>query len=188
MTIFDFSKTIRLLEIYKEANKGEFTPLQRNLYFEAVKRLKQLEFLTQKIMAVESKLREQLDADLPQMIGRKVLPKGFFEKQNQFETENEIYTESFYYFAFRLRSIIKRLPGLKSFESKGIRDVRNHLIEHSDSPASELTNLGFGHGPNGPIVKPGRVMGQTDKFLDKGLYKNLEELLNNLNKKLKEYE
>ena len=50
----------------------------------------------------------------------------------------ELLTESFCYLAHRTKKIIQNnndlysFEGLKSFESKGVRDVRNQLIEHPE--------------------------------------------------------
>src|SRR5262245_55451662 len=41
--------------------------------------------------------------------------------------EMEVYTEAFYWIAFRLRDVVRNIPGLGSFKSTGVRDVRNKL-------------------------------------------------------------
>jgi hypothetical protein len=161
------------------------TEQQRNLSLEATKRLEQLSYLLERLYKLEQRMRVQIQRDFPTMVTAKILSNKFFKKQEIVGKQIEIYTEAFYYLAFRLRAIIKLLPNLKSFEAMGILIVRNKLIEHSQGQDSLITDSSFGHiGSNGPQVKPARSHGTIGKFMDKGLYANAEELINNLNNKL----
>jgi hypothetical protein len=45
-----------------------------------------------------------------------------------FELQTEV--ESLYYFAFNLTNICDDIIGLKKFNPKGVRDVRNHILVH----------------------------------------------------------
>lgn len=93
-------------------------------------------------------------------------------------TEIRALTEAFYYFAARLRYILRseHLPGL-SIEAVGVRNVRNHLIEHSEKKPSRVTAQSFEYGgPKGPVIKGSRPAATPDVFPDAGLYLNAEEL------------
>jgi hypothetical protein len=102
-------------------------------------------------------------------------------------TELKTQTESFYYNAWRIYSItrgqrhkLKPLPEV-SFTCKGVREVRNHLIEHSDRDDSGIVAQSFASGgATGPVIKPGRPAGQPTKFQDRGLLLNAREFAANL--------
>ena len=95
------------------------------------------------------------------------------------------WTEAFYYFAFRARQLLRLLPGVKNFECVGVRDVRNHLIEHPEKQSKVfLISFGWG-GASGPAVKALRVDDQKDIFVDKGLYVNAQEFKEDLERRLR---
>ncbi len=93
----------------------------------------------------------------------------------------QIFTESFYYFAFRARTVIRALPGLKNFECVGVRNVRNKLIEHAERADSQIMGISFGWGSTrGPIVKAHRSADKKDLWVDQGLFVNSDEFSQNL--------
>jgi hypothetical protein len=99
--------------------------------------------------------------------------------------EIRVLVECFYYFAARARHIIRGMPELNSFEAAGVRDVRNHLIEHPERRGSQILSRSFAFGgPNGPIVKPIRDTSET-AHPDAGLYANAHEFAVNLETALK---
>jgi hypothetical protein len=85
----------------------------------------------------------------------------------------ETYVEAFYYFAFRLRTLMRNAPGWENFESRGVRDVRNHLLEH---PKVILSSFSIG-GPNGPVLRAARYVGEETPWEDRGLFVNARELI-----------
>lgn len=105
--------------------------------------------------------------------------------------EAEFYVESFYFMAFRVREILKKrdkkghlFPQLKGFESEGVRNVRNHLIEHPENHGGVLCQ-GFGIGDdNGPRLKPGFSENDRPESMDKGMRLNAIEFKINLEKLL----
>lgn len=116
-------------------------------------------------------------------------PDSLLEEFNNMSRHNEkVYTElktqteAFYYNAWRIYSItrgqrhkLKPLPGV-SFTCKGVHEVRNHLIEHSDRDDSGIVAQSFASGgASGPVIKPGRPAGQPTKFQDRGLLVNAQE-------------
>jgi hypothetical protein len=102
----------------------------------------------------------------------------------------QTFAEAFYYLAARLRSICRRrepgLPGLEKLEASGVRDVRNHLIEHPEGAASRILEGGFGvDEEKGAVLKPWRIQGY-EHFQDQGLVANAQELVSELTKLLNE--
>jgi hypothetical protein len=94
-------------------------------------------------------------------------------------------TESFYWQCGRFRNLARMLPGLKSFEAPGIRDVRNHLIEHPESKASGVTINSFGwHPERGPTIKSCRTVETVGVFPDAGLLANAKNFYEELSRKL----
>ena len=86
----------------------------------------------------------------------------------------EMYAESFYLIAWRLRCVIRLLPGMKKFESKGVQMVRNHLIEHP-SKDRQAGHWGFALSDDvGPKLV--RALPKGEEPIDKGLWVNMLEL------------
>lgn len=108
---------------------------------------------------------------------------------NRLMFEMEAHTESFYYLAGRMRTIIahrsKPLPGLQSFECEGARNVRNKLLEHAEGRDSRIFKQSFGvGGEEGPTIKVERPAGQEHIFPDAGLEANATEIRDNLERVL----
>lgn len=96
----------------------------------------------------------------------------------------EMLAEAFYYFAWRFREVIRKVPGFKKFDAVGIRDVRNHLIEHPEKQ-SKVLGGSFKHGGGeGPVLKPIRSEAQQGIFVDRGLLVNAAEMHDELARRL----
>lgn len=81
----------------------------------------------------------------------------------------EFFMEAFYWIAHRTGAVIRRMPGLKLFAVVGVRNVRNHLIEHREkSGGRPSSGLGWG-GPNGPAIA------SEPYGMDQGLFTNAKE-------------
>ena len=114
-----------------------------------------------------------------------------FKDLNTWTMEAQILTEAFYYFAGRIRSLLRHksepIPGLRSFECEGVRNVRNHLIEHPEGGNSLVLIRSFAWvGDNGPVVKAVRYSHQEKVFPDAGLYRNAEVFKANLERLLRQ--
>ena len=95
----------------------------------------------------------------------------------------------FYHLAHRARIIVRHktrpLPLLEGFEAPGVRDVRNHLLEHPESSDSQVFTRSFGAGgTDGPVVKSVRETGQESIWPDHGLFANAREFDENLKRTL----
>jgi hypothetical protein len=92
--------------------------------------------------------------------------------------------EKFYWGAARVRDIMrdspKELPELHRFEAKGVRDVRNHLVQHpTKNLGVPVYSFAYG-GPAGPQLKPVRFSGDPPGSLDEGLAANAAEFERNI--------
>ncbi len=202
-----FSSTIELYREYCRYNNSvKPDGYNSDLAAEGIERIEQLEFILNKIKQTEISIelndkRSEIafwdwinDAKTNNIdIAETPAPTHIHLTHEEFKInsvlvlELEILTESFYYFAFRLRNIIRSLPGLKSFEIPKIRNVRNKLIEHPDTnnDSKILTRSnGWGNKKNGPVKKFIRENHQIGIFPDEGLYINAQELKENLDQKL----
>jgi len=97
--------------------------------------------------------------------------------------EVRIFLEGFYYNASRVRDLFREsrgLPGLRGFEAAGVRDVRNHLVEHPTRKMGvKIMALALG-GPVGPQLKPFRRQGDPPGTFDPGLHANAKEFCSSL--------
>ena len=200
-----FSETRDLLT--KFLQQPEFKPnpgRESALCSEVSKRLKQMSFLLSRINKLEleaSKPNEKYHQQLMEYTkkyyanGKPIMdrskipdppsPPPGLEKVGDIMEEVELLTESFYYIAARARSIIRQgeapLHVIKRFEAKGVRNVRNHLIEHSEKKRSGIVEISFGMGAEkGPVLKCIRETSTEDIFPDQGLYINAKEFKDNL--------
>lgn len=94
--------------------------------------------------------------------------------------EAELFADSFYRIAWRLREIVQRLPGLKKFDAEGIRTVRNHILEHPEkhlrtTPGRDLMLS----RREGVILRP-ETANAEGVSLDTGLISNATQLRDQL--------
>lgn len=199
-----FAETIELFDQYCHSFESTPGELHRHLSAEVKERLKQLDLIIRRARELEVKdqeihqcMRTAMGQHGVTMITGNMLTEGkvgldlanavgdALKKAIDNSIEVRLFTEAFYYFAARVRSILRHesrpLPFLQSFECRGVRDVRNHLIEHPESAASQVfaQSIGYG-GEHGPTLKTGRPAGERMAFPDKGLYLNAAEFKQNL--------
>lgn len=94
-------------------------------------------------------------------------------------------TIEFYQTAFRIIKITEKIPHLNKFTSNGVRDIRNHLIEHPEGKASRITFNSFSYSKNdGPYIKGVRRNNEIN-FMDRGFKVNSQEFISNFTKVLK---
>lgn len=194
-----FQSTIDLLDAYYAAADRRMVPgFQRDLASELRDRLEQMGWLLDRIRDLERRAsvpterarlafashlerlaRDGLDfASVPPSPDMAMTAEEIRESDlAQFEMR--LYSDAFYFFAGRARALVRHkanpLPGLGSFEAAGVRDVRNHLIEHPEGSASHVFALSWAWGgPQGPVLKAVRHEGQEDTFPDAGLYVNAQ--------------
>jgi hypothetical protein len=188
-----FDEAIELLDRYC-AKYAQHTDYNSHLAAEVKERLRQLQFILQRVSTLEGvesiamrKVQTQGSKHAASMTARGIAQQptppalvealnGAWEQMAVAETEIRVLTEAFYYFAERIRTIARdSLPFIK-FQANGVRDVRNKLIEHSDHKDSRILAQSFGFGgEHGPVIKGGRPTNEGNKFPDRGLYVNADE-------------
>jgi hypothetical protein len=152
----------------------------RYLGEEAQKRMLQLDWILRRIAQVDQEL-QVLAQELPSGPGPAVpLPEGYARRALALIEETELFAEAFYYFAWRLRQVLRSLPGFKDFESIGVRNCRNHLVEHPEKKRGRLYNSFASNSLVGPVLKPSRPVNDTETYEDPGLFINAAELQGNI--------
>lgn len=159
---------------------------------EAGERLAQIDFLYQRVVELQGEshaVSNQLLVLVTKNAGEYTDSEDRFTSIVRDGTfQIRLYAEAFYYFAARFVAILKRYSAFKNLDVPGIRNVRNHLIEHSDKPASGITQQNWSHGSGiGPMFKTSRRKGQKPIPLDKGLFANATELRERIERKLKPF-
>lgn len=107
-----------------------------------------------------------------------------------------LFTETFYFVAWRIREILNAsgpnaFSDLGKISARGIRDVRNHLLQHPDrARPSQKYEQSLMFTDDGPVlkstafmIKKGRVSADPDS-LDRGLFWNARQLRDELHLKL----
>ena len=200
-----FHSTSELFDrYYREVDQRQIESFNRNLAGEFRERLEQLDWLLERIRQLELQgetilsrsqriseahldriEREGLDWEKEPMPPGAKLTAEEGRAWLDIEFEMKLLTESFYYIAGRARAIARHreepLPGLRTFEAEGVRNVRNHLIEHPEGSPSRVFLLSWAWGgPQGPVIKAIRHVGQQDVFPDPGLYRNAAQFRDRL--------
>jgi hypothetical protein len=90
--------------------------------------------------------------------------------------------ESFYFNASKLWDLVEKVICKKTkSEFIGVKMVRNKLIEHTED--GDIYSFGVSE-EWGPSVKPSQLLSRKEKFHDKGLRVNAEELLEKIKLRL----
>ncbi len=190
-----FERSRILLEQYYGAllNKG-MSLRAKHLIHELRARLRTLQWLHSRLVDLDKQVEGEARASIPPSEAQPDVMKCVFsdggrphnddfrEGKVAFSSADELRAllEAFYYCAFRVRDILRDrravLQGLGSFEAVGIRNVRNHLIEHSDGPSGIIVSSFATGGPVGPQLKPIRWSSDPIGTNDDGLHANAAEL------------
>jgi hypothetical protein len=171
---------------YCEKLSGEANPPDRprdDLGKEVVERLAQLAFLEAELMRLDEAFGTVAMVAITNENGEVEHYNATFERDQQLRFGMRLGAEAFYYFAFRIRKILRNaefpFPGFAKFEASGVRDVRNHLIEHPEGGASRVMNQTWSWTPEtGIALKTGRQEWEPKSFIDKGFRANVVEFTN----------
>ncbi len=200
-----FDKVIELFDnYYRLADQLSGTDLNRDLAMEVRDRLVLMNDVIRRVIAAQQRLEASIarsqeafrshivqleEAGVPYESapapeGVRATPEQLTQYQQAWR-DIELFTEMFYHLGHRVRVIIRHkvqpLPHLGSFEASGVRDVRNHLLEHPESKDSQVFARSFGAGgANGPVVKSIRETGHEEVWPDQGLFFNAREFDLNL--------
>ena len=176
-----FSKYLALLD---EAD-GSSNPARNDLAAEAMERLNQLAFISSQLQEIDKQFGIMVMVTKTNEHGEVEHYNGAHERDAQLRFTMRLLTESYYYFAFRLRQLLRNqthpFPGLCTFDCRGVRDVRNHLIEHPEGATSRIFNRTFSWTKeSGMHLKTGRQAWEGDAFSDAGFIANSQEFDQNL--------
>lgn len=198
MATIDFINAIEHLKNYKETTAIGFH--QKNAVAEVIARLEttaelydQAKELNDNLLEEDDMIkrsREVLDEYLKSidttgwvirgttMVSAFDLTTSEFSNPEQEKSVKQLQhlTESIYNNLWGIKSRLNQCPEYKRFNPPGVRDVRNHLITHTDIPASEATIYSFGISTNGPVLRPTKPIG-VKAPTDRGLYINIGEFL-----------
>lgn len=158
---------------------------QEDLVAEVMERLQQLAYIVQNLHEIDLQYGKKVLITKINDNGEEDLYNAMFERDEHLRFVMRLLTESFYYFAFRVRQILKNkvhlFPHLKSFDPAGVRNVRNQLIEHPEGKDSLIFNRTFSWSQDsGMLLKSGRHLWEHDKFVDAGLKINANEFCESL--------
>ena len=181
---------------------GKDPKFNRDLAAEVSERLNQLEYLvahareleeilTGPIKRIQAEYRGRLEDAKARGIDPQNVPPPqvsafmtpqIIQRDQRIQFELRLFTEAFYYFAGRIRTIFHNkafpMPGMTRFDCRGVTIVRNKLLEHSEGRDAQVSMQSFAcGGPQGPVLKAMRYTGQEDIFPDKGLYVNAAEFV-----------
>jgi hypothetical protein len=184
----DIEATIKLFQQYTErlatgeqgkSHSGE------DLAAEVIERLRQLNFILLELERLEGFARQIVTVEVVDSNGEHALFNPNIERDQFHFFLMRFLTESFYYFAFRIRQIVRHktspFPDLHQFDSQGVRDVRNHLIEHPEGNDSRVFSQIFSFSPDsGMHLKAGRKEAELGRHNDSGLKANAAEFVSKL--------
>jgi hypothetical protein len=214
MNNFDYTQIKELFKKYLDKYSSEFSILQNDIAKELLLKVDSLEEISREIVDLVDELLpiNQLlpnNNDEITIMGMTIklqradpnIPIGFDNASKAYSegTTNDIYqnvenkkkedklerlAKEFYQTAFRIIKITEKLPGLKAFKSNGVRDVRNHLVEHPEGNASGITYNSFSYSKNeGPYIKGVRrnkELGHMDKGFKINNLEFISNFINNL--------
>lgn len=157
--VADSERVERLFEEYFKTQSDSFRDINNAYQNEAGAKLNQVTYALKAIYLAQREY--SFDLLNPEMMKR----IGF-------------YAEAFYLFAFRAKKAISYVPGLFEISCEGVRNVRNHLIQHPEGRSSQIVFGGLVITPEGgPIVKGIRYAAQGDLWQSSGLYIDAGEFL-----------
>lgn len=120
--------------------------------------------------------------------GRSLTRKKYDRVYARAWDEVNLFTEAFYFVAWRLVCVLRRkgrfaFPGFTGLRAKGIRDVRNQLLEHPENQGGNfqqvliVTNAGPVLKSATYVVRSSTGMSEPgDESTDRGLFVNAQEL------------
>ena len=156
-----------------------------DLAAEALERLAQLVEIARQLGQIDEQFGVSVVVKVVNESGVEEHYNAAHERDEQLKFFMRLLTEAYYYFAFRLRKILRNtvhpFHGLSSFESAGVRDVRNHLIEHPEGNSSRVFNRTFVWSQGtGMHLKTGRQAWEGVGVNDAGFIANSREFTNRL--------
>ena len=165
--------------------QGAANLARNDLAAEAIERLNQLAFISNHLQEIDKQFGTMVMVTRTNQQGEIEHWNAAHERDGQLRFTMRLLTETYYYFAFRLRQILRNkthpFRGLGTFDCPGVRDVRNHLIEHPEGATSRIFNRTFSWTQeSGMHLKVGRQAWEGNAFSDSGFVANSREFNQNL--------
>lgn len=189
-----FAHVISLARRYTETLRPPRESGDVEVASEVVLRLRQLHWLYDRIHKLETTLLADFErVHGPAKSGETVL-LAFLnrhipnEADVPFQPQEELrlFGESFYHCAHRILVILDQcqylLPGLKPIEARGIRRVRNNLIEHANKQGGHAYYSFSVSNAAGLRLRTISRAEDPDAHLDEGIHANARELVAQLEK------
>jgi hypothetical protein len=184
------------LERYAERLRAvKMSDRANHLLQEVRARLRQLDWLYSRLMEIEASIDRSARSSSPDGRATNARIKHVFTEASAHTSDSAVQAnlsfqpsdelrlllEAFYYSAHRVRDILRDhktdLPGLSAFEAVGVRDVRNHLVEHPSRAKGVLVPSVACGGPVGPQLRLLRWSLDSSGMHDRGLPANAQEFL-----------
>lgn len=174
-----------LLENYSWAVDGQLDSVRRNLIGEAQRAIRQADYLFSKCReAVEAhfELWRQVTISESGSPREGQVPTDLQTRLQVTQFEGQLFAETFYYVSFRIREILRSkkfpLPYIQGFESKGVRDVRNHVLAHPEKgPEPQLDGgTATATGEFNVWLRVPLTRAKGSALREAGLVENAEEL------------
>jgi hypothetical protein len=183
--IVQFDKYAQLIR----GNEGTRNLAREDLASEVDERLHQLAFIIQQLNDIDAQFGQLVMVEKINESGEKEYYNAMFERDEHLRFVMRLLTESFYYFAFRIRQILQnkihKFPHMGSFNPTGVIIVRNQLIEHPEGSGSLIFNRTFMWSKEtGMHLKTGRQEWESNEFIDAGMKANANEFCEKLNQSL----
>ena len=188
MNPLDFSVARNLLREYRLCISEPDDADTRAIACEAEIRLRQLDWVYQRVRRLQDEQVATIRLMAEGASGEFEPPRDLADRERDQAEEIGVLTEAFYYFAWRFRQVIRPLPGLSRYDPRGIRDVRNQLIEHPPEHGAKLSHTRMTSSDTGPQLRVSRNADTRHYPVDRGLYHNAAELLNELMTRLQRLE
>lgn len=128
---------------------------------------------------VDPKLKEWLQGRSGIKVESKTEVSTFNLTENDDDKVSKLHTatESIYHDLWSIKERLNKVSRYKNFNPAGVRDVRNHLIVHTDKHGAALYS--FGVQTRGPVLRPVKPSDAKAKH-DRGLVSNVEEFFNEI--------
>lgn len=194
--------TIEMYKSFIKLKKRDINnPETSSLLDEGTQRLQQINMLLEKTIILEASIgvaallmipnnedndTTRVELSVPEILKSKkalhiISDKTFGELLLEFTTT----VESIYYFAWRFVKIChSENLGLRNFNPKGIREVRNKLIEHPNIDTDLTRNFNIthqrGYSLRTTMIEDFQSTEMKGKVIDKGLKVNIEEFISEL--------
>lgn len=161
---------------------------REDLANEAIERLKQIKFIETNLQEIDQQFGISIIQTRINENGEEEYFNSMYERDEHLRFVMRLLTESFYYFAFRLRNLLRhkenRFIHLSQFESPGVRDVRNKLIEHAEKELQIFNQTWSWTKEVGMQLKSSRKDWEDKNFYDAGFKINSREFIDNLSSKI----